>query len=139
MTDCISDRQASPSGNRGGTIIRVQRTTACSMALDPVTLALIAAVIGSLQVLAFVVLARLNPEMRGVGWWAWSSLASAVSMLVLTSRQVLGEEPLVYAAGLAAVTVALACTAVGAAVFVGRPPWFHACGVATLVIMGVNA
>jgi signal transduction histidine kinase len=107
------------------------------MALDPVTLALIAAVIGSLQVLAFVLLARLNPEMRGVGWWAWSSLASAVSMLVLVSRQMLGEYPLVYAAGLAAVTVALACTAVGAAVFVGRRPRFQGCGIATLVILGV--
>ena len=55
------------------------------MALDPATLALISAVVAGLQVLAFVVLARLNPEMRGVGWWAWSSLASASSMLVLLS------------------------------------------------------
>jgi hypothetical protein len=51
------------------------------MVLDPATLALISAVIAGLQVLAFVVLARLNPEMRGVRLWAWSSFASAASML----------------------------------------------------------
>ena len=45
------------------------------MVLDPATLALISAVIAGLQVLAFVVLARLNPEMQGVRLWAWSSLA----------------------------------------------------------------
>jgi signal transduction histidine kinase len=109
------------------------------MFLDPATLALITAVIGGLQVPAFVVLARLNPEMRGVGWWTWSSLAAAVSMLVLVSRQTLGEYSIVYAAGLAAVTVTLACTAIGAAVFVGRRARFHACGVATVVILGVYA
>lgn len=106
------------------------------MTLDPATLALIAAVIGGLQVLAFVVLARLNPEMRGVGWWAWSSLASAVAMLVLVSRRMAGEHPLVITAGLIAVAAALACTAVGAAVFVGRPARFRGAAVATLVILG---
>lgn len=107
------------------------------MTLDPATLALITAVISGLQVLAFVVLARLNPEMRGVGWWAWSSLASAGAMLVLVSRRVAGERPLVIAAGLIAVAVALACTAVGAAVFVGRRPVFRGAALATLVVMGV--
>lgn len=106
------------------------------MILDPATLALISAVIGGLQVLAFVVLARLNPGMRGVGWWAWSSLASAVAMLVLVSRRVAGEHPLVITAGLIAVAAALACTAVGAAVFVGRPARFRGAAVATLVILG---
>ena len=109
------------------------------MVLDPTTLALISAVIAGLQVLAFVVLARLNPGMRGVGLWAWSSLASAVSMLVIVSRQMVGEHPLVYAAGLLAVTAALACTAVGAAVFVGRRPRFRVAILATLVILGVYA
>jgi len=107
------------------------------MTLDPATLALITAVISGLQVLAFVVLARLNPEMRGVGWWAWSSLASAVAMLVLVSRRVAGEHPLVIAAGLIAVAAALACTAVGAAVFVGRRPVFRGAALATLVVLGV--
>lgn len=109
------------------------------MVLDPATLALISAVIAGLQVLAFGVLARLNPEMRGVGWWALSSLASAVSLLVVVSRRMVGEHPLVYAAGLLAVTAALACTAVGAAVFVGRRPRFRIAILAMLVIMGVNA
>jgi signal transduction histidine kinase len=109
------------------------------MVLDPATLALISAVIAGLQVLAFVVLARLNPEMRGVGWWALSSLASAVSMLVLVSRRMVGEHPLVYAAGMLAVTAALACTAVGAAVFVGRRPRFRIAILATLVVLGVYA
>jgi len=109
------------------------------MVLDPATLALISAVIAGLQVLAFVVLARLNPDMRGVRLWAWSSLASAVSMLVVVSRRMLGEQPLVYTAGLVAVTAALACTAVGAAVFVGRRPRFRVAILATLVILGVYA
>lgn len=104
---------------------------------DPATLALISTVIGGLQVIAFVVLARLNPEMPGVGWWAWSSLASAASMLVLLSRRMAGEHPLVIAAGMVAVAAALACTAVGAAVFVARPPRFRGAALATLVILGV--
>jgi signal transduction histidine kinase len=109
------------------------------MVLDPATLALISAVIAGLQVLAFVVLARLNPEMRGVRLWAWSSLASAASMLVLVSRRIIGEHPLLYGAGFLAVTAALACTAVGAAVFVGRRPRFRIPVVATPVILGVHA
>lgn len=109
------------------------------MVLDPATLALISAVIAALQVLAFFVLARLNPEMRGVRLWAWSSFASAGSMLVLVSRRIIGEQPLVIAAGFLAVTAALACTAVGAAVFVGRRPRFRIPVVATLVILGVHA
>jgi len=109
------------------------------MVLDPATLALISAVIAGLQVLAFVVLARLNPEMRGVGLWAWSSLAFAGSMLMLVSRRIVGEHPLVYAAGMMAVTAALACTAVGAAVFVGRRPRFRGAILATLLILGVHA
>jgi signal transduction histidine kinase len=109
------------------------------MVLDPATLALISAVIAGLQVLAFVVLARLNPEMRGVRLWAWSSLASAGSMLVLVSRRIIGEHPLLYAAGFLAVTAALACTAVGAAVFVGRRPRFRIPILATPVILGVHA
>ncbi|MEI6240496.1 MAG: ATP-binding protein [Planctomycetia bacterium] len=109
------------------------------MVLDPATLALISAVIAGLQVLAFVVLARLNPEMRGVRLWAWSSLASAASMLVLVSRRIIGEHPLLYGAGFLAVTAALACTAVGAAVFVGRRPRFRIAVVATPVILGVHA
>jgi signal transduction histidine kinase len=108
------------------------------MDLDPATLALISAVISGLQVLAFVVLARLNPEMRGVRLWAWSSLAFAASMLVLVSRRIVGEQPVLYAAGFLAVTAALACTAVGAAVFVGRRTRFRSPGVATLVILGVH-
>ena len=109
------------------------------MVLDPATLALISAVIAGLQVLAFVVLARLNPEMRGVRLWAWSSLASAASMLVLVSRRIIGEHPLLYGAGFLAVTAALACTAVGAAVFVGRRPQFRIPVLATPVILGVHA
>ena len=110
------------------------------MVLDPATLALISAVIAGLQVLAFVVLARLNPEMRGVRLWAWSSLASAGSMLVLVSRRIIGEHPLLYAAGFLAVTAALACTAVGAAVFVGRRPRFRILFfLATPVILCVHA
>jgi signal transduction histidine kinase len=109
------------------------------MVLDPATLALISAVIAGLQVLAFVVLARLNPEMQGVRLWAWSSLASAGSMLVLVSRRIIGEHPLLYAAGFLAVTAALACTAVGAAVFVGRRPRFRVPVLATPVILGVHA
>jgi signal transduction histidine kinase len=109
------------------------------MVLDPATLALISAVIAGLQVVAFVVLARLNPEMRGVRLWAWSSLASAGSMLVLVSRRIIGEQPLLYVAGFIAVTAALACTAVGAAVFVGRRPWFRIPVLATPVILGVHA
>ena len=109
------------------------------MVLDPATLALISAVIAGLQVLAFVVLARLNPEMRGVRLWAWSSLASAGSMLVLVSRRIIGEHPLLYAAGFLAVTAALACTAVGAGVFVGRRPRFRIPILATPVILGVHA
>jgi signal transduction histidine kinase len=109
------------------------------MVLDPATLALISAVIAGLQVLAFVVLARLNPEMRGVQLWAWSSLAFAGSMLVLVSRRIVGEHPVLYAAGFLAVTAALACTAVGAAVFVGRRPRFRIPVLATPVILGVHA
>lgn len=109
------------------------------MVLDPATLALISAVIAGLQVLAFVVLARLNPEMRGVRLWAWSSLASAASMLVLVSRRIIGEHPLLYSAGFLAVTAALACTAVGAAVFVGRRPRFCIPVLAAPVILGVHA
>jgi signal transduction histidine kinase len=109
------------------------------MALDPATLALISAVIAGLQVLAFVVLARLNPEMRGVRLWAWSSLASAGSMLVLMSRRIIGEHPLLFGAGFLAVTAALACTAVGAAVFAGRRPRFRIPVLATPVILGVHA
>jgi signal transduction histidine kinase len=109
------------------------------MALDPATLALISAVIAGLQVLAFVVLARLNPEMRGVRLWAWSSLASAGSMLVLVSRRIIGEHPLLNGVGFLAVTAALACTAVGAAVFVGRRPRFRIPVAATPVILGVHA
>jgi signal transduction histidine kinase len=109
------------------------------MVLDPATLALISAVIAGLQVLAFIVLARLNPEMRGVRLWAWSSLASAASMIVLVSRRIVGEHPLVYAAGFLAVTAALACTAVGAAVFVGRRPRFRIPILATPVILGIHA
>jgi signal transduction histidine kinase len=109
------------------------------MVLDPATLALISAVIAGLQVLAFVVLARLNPEMRGVHLWAWSSLASAGSMLVLVSRQIIGEHPLLLSAGFLAVTAALACTAIGAAVFVGRRPRFRIPVLATPVILGVHA
>ena len=109
------------------------------MVLDPATLALISAVIAGLQVLAFVVLARLNPEIRGIGLWAWGSLASASSMLVLLSRRMVGEHPLLYAAGFLAVTASLACTAVGAAVFVGRRPRFPVALVATPVILGVHA
>jgi signal transduction histidine kinase len=109
------------------------------MVLDPATLALISAVIAGLQVLAFVVLAGLNPEMRGVRLWAWSSLASAGSMLVLVSRQIIGEQPLIYAAGFLAVTAALACTAVGAAVFVGRRPRFRIPVLATPVILCIHA
>ena len=109
------------------------------MVLDPATLALISAVIAGLQVLAFVVLARLNPEMPGVRLWAWSSLASAGSMLVLVSRQIIGEQPLIYAAGFLAVTAALACTAVGAAVFVGRRPRFRIPVLATPVILCIHA
>ena len=108
------------------------------MDLDPATLALISAVISGLQVLAFVVLARLNPEMRGVRLWAWSSLAFAASMVLLVSRRIVGEQPVLYAAGFLAVTVALACTAFGAAVFVGRRTRFRIPGVATLVILGVH-
>jgi signal transduction histidine kinase len=109
------------------------------MVLDPATLALISAVIAGLQVLAFVVLARLNPEIQGVRLWAWSSLASAGSMLVLVSRRIIGEHPLLYAAGFLAVTFALACTAFGAAVFVGRRPRFRLPVLATPVILGVHA
>ena len=109
------------------------------MVLDPATLALISAVIAGLQVLAFVVLARLNPEMRGVRLWAWSSLASAGSMLVLVSRRIIGEHPLLNGVGFLAVTAALACTAVGAAVFVGRRPRFRIPVAATPVILGVHA
>jgi signal transduction histidine kinase len=108
------------------------------MVLDPATLALISAVIAGLQVLAFIVLARLNPEMRGVQLWAWSSLAFAGSMLVLVSRRIIGEHPLLYGAGFLAVTAALACIAVGAAVFVGRRPRFRIAILATLVILGVH-
>jgi len=109
------------------------------MVLDPATLALISAVVAGLQVVAFVVLARLNPGMRGVRLWAWSSFASAGSILVLVSRRIIGEHPLVYAAGFLAVTAALACTAVGAAVFVGRRPRFRIPILATSVILGVHA
>jgi signal transduction histidine kinase len=109
------------------------------MVLDPATLALISAVIAGLQVFAFVVLARLNPEMRGVQLWAWSSLAFAGSMLVLVSRRIVGEHPVLYAAGFLAVTAALACTAVGAAVFVGRRPRFRIPVLATPVILCVHA
>jgi signal transduction histidine kinase len=109
------------------------------MVLDPATLALISAVIAGLQVLAFAVLARLNPEMPGVRLWAWSSLASAGSMLVLLSRRIIGEHPLLYAAGFLAVTAALACTAVGAGVFVGRRPRFRIPTLATPVILGFHA
>jgi len=109
------------------------------MVLDPATLALISAVIAGLQVLAFIVLSRLNPEMPGVRLWAWSSLASAGSMLVLVSRRIVGEQPLIYAAGFLAVTAALACTAVGAAVFVGRRPRFRVPLLATPVILGIHA
>ncbi|NCX99941.1 MAG: hypothetical protein EBX35_15545, partial [Planctomycetia bacterium] len=109
------------------------------MVLDPATLALISAVVAGLQVVAFVVLARLNPGMRGVRLWAWSSFASAGSMLVLVSRRIIGEHPLVYAAGFLAVTAALACTAVGAAVFVGRRRRFRIPILATSVILGVHA
>jgi len=108
------------------------------MDLDPATLALISAVISALQVLAFVVLARLNPEMRGVRLWAWSSLAFAASMLVLVSRRIVGEQPVLYAAGFLAVTAALACTAVGAAVFVGRRTRFRIPLLATVLLLGLN-
>mgnify|MGYP003336837736 CR=1 FL=1 len=108
------------------------------MVLDPATLALISAVIAGLQVAAFVVLARLNPDVPGVRVWAWSSLAFAGSMLVLVSRQIVGERPLLSGAGFLAVTAALACTAVAAAVFVGRPPRFRIPVLATLVILGVQ-
>jgi len=108
------------------------------MVPDPATLALISAVIAGLQVLAFAVLARLNPEMWGVRLWAWSSLAFAGSMLVLVSRRIVGEHPVLYGAGFLAVTAALACTAVGAAVFVGRRPQFRIAILSTLVILGVH-
>lgn len=108
------------------------------MVLDPATLALITAVISGLQVLAFVVLARLNPDVRGVRAWAWSSFAFAVSMLVLVSRRIVGEHAVLNALGLLAGATALACTAVAAAEIVGRPARFRIPVLATLVILVVD-
>ena len=112
--------QAPPAGS--GTPARVSLTT----------LALVSGLASFLQAVAFVVLWRLNPGIRGIGYWAGSAVANATAQpifaLQATSSSLLLTAFLPTCLSVLALTLFYA----GAAALVGRPPRWR-----FLVVAGV--